>query len=144
MKRTMSLFLALMMLLAFAAPAAQAADTQTPASNIANVTLDGARIDTEHLACVVNGRTMIPAHYVSELFGQTIEWIPEGRIAAVTENKSLAGEINLEAWALAIGSYLNYSNTGDADWFGACSVASPCARILSDCSSYRGQAGNRC
>lgn len=180
MKRTISLLLTLMMLLAFAVPAAQAANSPPPASNIANVTLDGSRIDTEHLACVVNGRTMIPirclaepmgadvwydselkaacisragveiimpigsktctvngepfemdiapyvengrtmipARYVSELFGQTIEWIPEGRIAAVTENKSLAGETNLEAWALAMGSYLNYSNTGDADWFG--------------------------
>jgi len=196
MKRRVSLFLTLMMILVWAAPAAQAAENAEPTSgeavyadldeeaerkkSLANVTLDGARVDTEGLARVVNGRTMIPvrclaeqlgatvwydstlkaacisragvdiimpigsktctvngepfqmdvapyiengrtmipARYVSELFGQSIVWVPEGRIAAVTENKTLAGNTNLEAWALAMGSYLNESNHGDADWFG--------------------------
>lgn len=82
------------------------------AATRANVNLDGNRVNTENLARVVNGRTMIPARYVSELFGQSIEWVPEGRIAAVTENKALAGDTNLEPWAMAMGAYLNAANNG--------------------------------
>ena len=78
----------------------------------ANVTLDGNRVDTEDLARVVNGRTMIPARYVSELFGQSIQWVAESRTAAVTENKALAGNTNLEPWAMAMGAYLNAVNNG--------------------------------
>ena len=89
------------------------------AASRAKVTLDGNRIDTENLAKVVNGRTMIPARYVSELFGQNIQWVSETRTAAVTENKALAGDTNLEAWALAMGAYLGASNnSGDPTVFG--------------------------
>ena len=68
---------------------------------------------------IENGRTMIPARYVSELFGQSIQWVAETRTAAVTENKTLAGDTNLEAWALAMGAYLGASNnSGDPTVFG--------------------------
>lgn len=68
---------------------------------------------------IENGRTMIPARYVSELFGQSIQWVAETRTAAVTENKALAGNTNLEAWALAMGAYLGASNnSGDPTVFG--------------------------
>ena len=82
------------------------------AATRANVTLDGNRVNTENLARVVNGRTMIPARYVSELFGQSIRWVPEGRVAAVTENRALAGDTNLESWAMAMGAYLSAANNG--------------------------------
>lgn len=84
----------------------------------ASVTLDGNRIDTENLAKVVGGRTMIPARYVSELFGQSIQWVSETRTAAVTENKSLAGDTNLEQWAIPMGAYLGAVNNGARLIFG--------------------------
>lgn len=61
---------------------------------------------------IENGRTMIPARYVSELFGQSIQWVAESRTAAVTENKALAGDTNLEKWAIAMGAYLGAANNG--------------------------------
>lgn len=80
-------------------------------------TVNGKPFQMDIAPYIENGRTMIPARYVSELFDQSIVWVPEGRIAAVTENKSLAGDTNLEAWALAMGAYLNETQ-GDADIFG--------------------------
>ena len=88
------------------------------AASRASVTLDGNRIDTENLAKVVNGRTMIPARYVSELFGQSIQWVSETRTAAVTENKALAGDTNLEQWAMPMGAYLGAVNNGGQLIFG--------------------------
>ena len=88
------------------------------AASRAKVTLDGNRIDTENLAKVVNGRTMIPARYVSELFGQSIQWVSETRTAAVTENKALAGDTNLEQWAMPMGAYLGAVNNGGQLIFG--------------------------
>lgn len=75
-------------------------------------TVNGKPFTMDIAPYIENGRTMIPARYVSELFGQSIEWVPEGRIAAVTENKALAGDTNLEPWAMAMGAYLNAANNG--------------------------------
>lgn len=45
--------------------------------------------------------------------------LPRPAPAAVTENKALAGNTNLEAWALAMGAYLGASNnSGDPTVFG--------------------------
>ena len=75
-------------------------------------TVNGKPFTMDIAPYIENGRTMIPARYVSELFGQSIQWVPEGRIAAVTENKALAGDTNLESWAMAMGAYLNAVNNG--------------------------------
>ena len=75
-------------------------------------TVNGKPFTMDIAPYIEKGRTMIPARYVSELFGQSIEWVPEGRIAAVTENKALAGDTNLEPWAMAMGAYLNASHNG--------------------------------
>ena len=75
-------------------------------------TVNGKPFTMDIAPYIENGRTMIPARYVSELFGQSIQWVPEGRIAAVTENKALAGDTNLESWAMAMGAYLNAANNG--------------------------------
>ncbi len=83
-------------------------------------TVNGKPFPMDIAPYIENGRTMIPARYVSELFGQTIQWVPEGRIAAVTENKSLAGDTNLEPWAMAMGAYLNaVNNSGRPTVFGS-------------------------
>lgn len=82
-------------------------------------TVNGEPFQMDVAPYIENGRTMIPARYVSELFGQSIQWVSETRTAAVTENKALAGDTNLEAWALAMGAYLGASNnSGDPTVFG--------------------------
>ena len=75
-------------------------------------TVNGQPITMDNAPYIENGRTMIPARYVSELFGQSIQWVAESRTAAVTENKALAGDTNLEPWAMAMGAYLNAVNNG--------------------------------
>ena len=75
-------------------------------------TVNGEPFQMDVAPYIENGRTMIPARYVSELFGQNIQWISETRTAAVTENKALAGDTNLEQWAMAMGAYLGAANNG--------------------------------
>lgn len=75
-------------------------------------TVNGEPFTMDIAPYIENGRTMIPARYVSELFGQSVEWLEEDRVVAVTENRALAGDTNLEAWAMAMGAYLNASNNG--------------------------------
>ena len=75
-------------------------------------TVNGQPFTMDVAPYIENGRTMIPARYVSELFGQSIQWVAESRTAAVTENKALAGDTNLETWAMAMGAYLNAVNNG--------------------------------
>ena len=75
-------------------------------------TVNGQPFTMDIAPYIENGRTMIPARYVSELFGQSIQWVAESRTAAVTENKALAGDTNLEPWAMAMGAYLNAVNNG--------------------------------
>ncbi len=75
-------------------------------------TVNGEPFTMDAAPYIENGRTMIPARYVSELFGQSIQWVSGTRTAAVTENKALAGDTNLEPWAMAMGAYLNAVNNG--------------------------------
>lgn len=75
-------------------------------------TVNGEPFQMDVAPYIENGRTMIPARYVSELFGQNIQWISDTRTAAVTENKALAGDTNLEQWAMAMGAYLGAANNG--------------------------------
>lgn len=52
------------------------------------------------------GRTLIPARYVAEFFGQKVNWNQEHQRVEVMEDKSLVGDSNLEAWALPMGAIL--------------------------------------
>ena len=81
-------------------------------------TVNGKPFQMDAAPYIENGRTMIPARYVSELFGQSIQWVSETRTAAVTENKSLAGDTNLEQWAMPMGAYLGAVNNGGQLVFG--------------------------
>ena len=66
-----------------------------------------------------NSRTYIPIRYIAEFFGQKVEWLPEKRQVAITEDKSVAGDSNLEAWALGMGAVLSAENhSGDTALFG--------------------------
>lgn len=81
-------------------------------------TVNGKPFQMDAAPYIENGRTMIPARYVSELFDQSIQWVSETRTAAVTENKSLAGDTNLEQWAIPMGAYLGAVNNGARLIFG--------------------------
>lgn len=81
-------------------------------------TVNGKPFQMDAAPYIENGRTMIPARYVSELFGQSIQWVSETRTAAVTENKALAGDTNLEQWAMPMGAYLGAVNNGGQLIFG--------------------------
>lgn len=88
-------------------------------------TVNGKPFQMDAAPYIENGRTMIPARYVSELFGQSIQWVSETRTAAVTENKSLAGDTNLEQWAMPMGAYLGAVNNGGQLIFGGKSRGVP-------------------
>lgn len=65
-----------------------------------------------------NGRTLLPARYVAEFFGQKVDWNGEKRQVLITEDKSVAEGSNLEAWALPMGSMLNQINNAYPQIFG--------------------------
>ena len=69
--------------------------------------VDGTAVAMDVAPCIVEDRTMIPAAYVALFFGQTVEWDGATRTVYISEDKSVAGESNLEAWALPMGYYLN-------------------------------------
>lgn len=75
-------------------------DSETAYVNDVPVTMDVA-------PCILNDRTMIPAAYVAVFFGQTVNWDGASRSVYISEDKSVAGESNLERWAIPMGYYLN-------------------------------------
>lgn len=60
-----------------------------------------------------NGRTLVPVRFVSEAFGQSVVWDGDARIAYITEDKTVAGDSNLEAWALPMAAAQHYYKTKD-------------------------------
>ena len=60
---------------------------------------------------IKNGRTMVPARYVAEFFGQTVNWNDAFSRVLIGEDKSV-GDSNLEPWACAMGAMLSYLNYG--------------------------------
>ena len=80
--------------------------------------VNGRAVEMDVAPYITNGRTLIPARYVGEFFGQKVEWDGEKRQVVVTEDKSAVGNSNLEAWALPMGSMLAYLNQGDYRVFG--------------------------
>lgn len=69
--------------------------------------VNGDPVTMDVAPCILNDRTMIPAAYVALFFGQTVTWDGEARIAYISEDKTVAGDSNLEAWAIPMGYYLN-------------------------------------
>lgn len=59
---------------------------------------------------VKNGRTMVPARYVAEFFGQKVEFNSETRTVEITEDFSAVGNSNLGDWLLPMGAMLNKLN----------------------------------
>ena len=80
--------------------------------------VNGKAVEMDVAPYIVDGRTLIPARYVAEFFGQKVGWDNAQRRVDVTEDKSAAGSSNLEAWALPMGAMLADLNGGDYTLFG--------------------------
>jgi len=81
-------------------------------------TVNGTAVEMDVAPYATGGRTLIPARYVAEFFGQKVDWDSIHRRVLITEDKSVAGDSNLEAWALPMGAMLVKINNGDPRLFG--------------------------
>lgn len=74
--------------------------------------VDGRTVEMDVAPYATQGRTLIPARYVAEFFGQNVTWNNDIRRAEITEDRSGTADSNLEAWALAMGAvYWSMGNT---------------------------------
>ena len=87
--------------------------------------VDGAAMEMDVAPYAVEGHTLIPARYVAEFFGQLVTWDQEKQLVVVEEDKSVAGDSNLEDWALAMGAMLVRINYGRIEGFGGDGRAVP-------------------
>lgn len=62
---------------------------------------------------IKDGRTFIPARYISEFFNQTVKWDGKAYCVDISQDKSIAMDSNLENWSLPMAAMLNYLNSGD-------------------------------
>lgn len=83
--------------------------TMTLGKTTANV--DGTAVEMDVVPYAVDGHTLIPARYVAEFFGQVVTRDQENSLVVVDEDKSVAGDSNLEAWALAMGAMRAYMDS---------------------------------
>lgn len=65
--------------------------------------IDGKAVEMDVAPYATAGRTLIPARYVAEFFGQKVDWDGDKRQVLITEDKSMAEGSNLEAWAINMG-----------------------------------------
>ena len=86
--------------------------TVTMTLNSTTATIDDRIVEMDVAPYATNGRTLIPARYVAEFFGQKVDWDGEKRRVLITEDKSVVGDSNLEAWALPMGAMLTYISGG--------------------------------
>ena len=97
-------------------------------------TVDGKAVEMDVAPYATNGRTLIPARYAAEFFGQKVDWDGARRQVLITEDKSVAGDSNLEAWAMSMGAMLTYINEKTPACFGVqnrtADDAKRCADIL--------------
>lgn len=82
----------------------RAGSTVTMTLDSTTADIDGGKVEMDVAPYAVDGRTLLPARYVAEFFGQKVDWDGEKRRVLITENKSVAGDSNLESWALAMGA----------------------------------------
>ena len=81
-------------------------------------TVDGVAMEMDVAPYAVDGRTLIPARYAAEFFGQKVSWNGEERRVDITEDKSVMGRSNLEAWALPMGAMLALVYRGAPSLYG--------------------------
>lgn len=92
--------------------------TVTMTLNSTTATIDGESVEMDVAPYATEGRTLIPARYVAEFFGQRVSWDGEMRRVLITEDKSVAGDSNLEAWALAMGAIRSWIDRDHPEIFG--------------------------
>lgn len=113
----------------------RAGSTVTMTLDSTTADVDGKTVEMDVAPYAVDGRTLLPARYVAEFFGQKVGWDGEQYQVLITEDKSVAGESNLEAWALPMGAMLAKINDGHPDRFGIyarnSSTVERCASVLS-------------
>ena len=71
--------------------------------NSTTATVDGAPMEMDVAPYATDGRTLIPARYVAEFFGQKVDWDGNRRQVLIEEDKTVAGDSNLEQWAVNMG-----------------------------------------
>ena len=84
----------------------------------AEAQVDGQSVEMDVAPYALNGRTLIPARYAAEFFGQTVTWDGETHRADILEDRSVAGGSNLEAWAVAMGAIRGVLDEQDPSRFG--------------------------
>lgn len=93
--------------------------TVTMTLNSTTASIDDETVEMDVAPYATNGRTLIPARYVAEFFGQKVGWDGEKQQVLITEDKSVAGDSNLEAWALPMGAMLSQIRSESPEIFGA-------------------------
>lgn len=80
--------------------------------------VDGAPVKMDVAPYADQNRTYIPVRYVSEFFGQKVEWEQEKRRVDIYEDKSAWADTNVEAWAKPMGALLSLLSGGEPAIFG--------------------------
>lgn len=80
--------------------------------------VDGKPIEMDVAPFIKAGRTYLPTRYVAEFFGQVVEWNSFHRAVLINEDKTVAGNSNLEAWAISMGAMLNRVNQAPKHTYG--------------------------
>lgn len=84
--------------------------TMTIGSTTAYV--DGVATQMDVAPYVKDDRTLIPARYMAEFFGQKVGWDPENNRVDISEDFSVMGDSNLKAWGGAMGSMIRVLGVG--------------------------------
>lgn len=92
--------------------------TVTMTLDSTTATIDDQTVEMDVAPYATEGRTLIPARYVAEFFGQKVDWDGNRRQVLITEDKSVAGDSNLEAWALPMGAMLSKIRSENLKTFG--------------------------
>lgn len=79
--------------------------------------VNGEAVEMDVAPYIKDGRTLIPARYVAEFFGQKVDWDGETYTVSITEDKSVVGESNLERWAIPMGAIQLGLNESSHRWF---------------------------
>lgn len=80
--------------------------------------VNGAPMVMDVAPVAIDQRTYLPVRYLAEFFGQKVDWNQQSQTAFITEDFSVVGTSNLEAWALPMGAPLNRRNGRDVTIFG--------------------------
>lgn len=86
--------------------------TVTMTLNSTTATIDDETVEMDVAPYATEGRTLIPARYVAEFFGQKVDWDGNRRQVLITEDKSVAGDSNLEQWAVNMGLIYGFQYFG--------------------------------